>query len=447
METKNIEFIKKYYSDPKIRELLFAQAKNYNYCIGAGKSLIEKGWTFPVKEVPIEQLPELLDECLDLFFPIRPKEDKDLYIIWDIEYFNKENPKFIFDRENQKKIFEWMSPALKIVEDILRTYQIKYLIDITMSGIHVWSKISTKSPTFANLAEEGYLSESLIQKYSQSIPSDRKRITPTPLNLGRAYNTAGKILEFFSHILIKQNKKENPFRIPVTISDTPQFGEYFPYSGVSSDLSQYAHPIYMRCIRAFCSTHQKSLINGFESLGPAVDIVKIPGLSYQETIEIMWDRTLSTEFYKNNFSDRTIEVEESSEGWQNAFNDYLRSELRQCHKEWEKSSAVNEIPAEQKSLISPYFTPTTANPALLTPQNLQTLAEITGNNGVEVTKKVFNIVAEYYSNNAFGWYDPNRFTGINWSKYDAVTAADFWGRIYWSLRKMGLGREFNNKII
>ncbi|MBI5573798.1 MAG: hypothetical protein HY919_04510 [Elusimicrobia bacterium] len=54
---------------------------------------------------------------------------------------------------------------------------------------------------------------------------------------------------------------------------------------------------------------------------------------------------------------------------------------------------------------------------------------------------MFSVIAEYYSNNNLRWYNPARFTGIDWNKYDAETAADFWGRVYWSLNVSNLGRE------
>ncbi len=441
MEQKNIEFIKRYYGDEKIRELLFEQAKNYTHCIGAGKTLIEKGWTLPIREVPIEEMPSLLDEGLDIFFPIRCVGDKSLYIIWDIEYFNKENPAYIFDRENQKKIFAWLAPALDIVEEILKSFGIKYVVDITMSGIHVWSKISAESETFSKFADEGFILPTLAEKYSKIVESDKKRIKAVPSDLGKAYNTAGKILEFFTHELIKQNRAKNPFNIPVTISDAPQLGEHHPHSGVSSDITQYGHPIFMRCIRAFCSLHQKSLINGFENLGPAVDMIKVSGLKYSDAVEIMWDADESVNFYKKNFNGKNIEIGDSSEGWSNAFKAYFKSELRVCHKEWENAETSLEIAEEKYPLISRYLNNAFANPGLLAPGNLQEIAEEASLKGTSATKKIFSMIADFYSNESLGWYDPIKFTGINWNKYDAMTAADFWGRAYWSLKKMGLGRK------
>ncbi|OGS45101.1 MAG: hypothetical protein A2539_05890 [Elusimicrobia bacterium RIFOXYD2_FULL_34_15] len=444
MKKENFDFMVKYYGDARIKKLIMAQAKNYTYCFGTGKTLVERGWTFPVKEVEISRLEELLNDYLDIFFPTRTKEDDDFYILWDIEYFNRENPGYIFNRENQKKIFEWMAPTLDLVEDTLKSYGIKYLIDVTMSGIHVWSKISTDSEAYEEFSKEGFMLPSLKAKYSQVVPTDVKRIKVVPVSLGNAFSTAGKIMEYFTHTLIKENKKINPFKIPVTISDTPQYGEHYSYSGVSSDLTHYAHPIYMRGIRAFCSLHQKTIINGYEDMGPAIDIIKLPGMSYNDALDIMWDVNKAISFYVKNFSKKTIKVPESNEGWLKALKSYTKSSLRKSHKLWEKASVSKPVNLDfNNSLIKDIFDQSKANPALLTPGNLQTIAEHFNDTGsLLATKKVFSIIAkDYYLNKSLGWYNPAHYTGINWEKYDAETAADFWGRIYWSLKTSKLGRS------
>ncbi len=447
MDQRNVKFIKEYYSDPTIREIFFNQASRYSYAIGTGQALIEKGWTFPVKEVGIEHLGELLDDGLDIFFPLRTKDEKSFYILWDIEYFNTEYKKFIFDRENHRKVFEWIAPTLYMVEEILRSFKIGYVIDTTMSGIHVWMRISSDSAAFRELANEGTILPSLAEKYSQVFPNERKRNKPYPLAAGKAYNAAGKILEYFTHILIKKSKLQS--KLPVTVSDTPQFGECYPYSGLSSDLTQYAHPVYMRCMRAIGSIHQKSVINGFNDMGPAIDIVKLPGMSYEDVVKIMWDASAAVSFYKKNFPAGRIDVPDASYGWLNAINAYKKNNLRVIHKKWEGTVPSSEAPVVNIACINENFNNSNANPLLLTPSNLQMLAEFFARKyGVSVVKKIFNDIADrYYLNNGLKWYNPFLFTGIDWNKYDARTAVDFWGRIYWSIYSAGLGRGSDCSMI
>ncbi|MFH0947455.1 MAG: hypothetical protein V1833_00440 [Elusimicrobiota bacterium] len=447
MEEKNISFIKRFYGDQVIHKLILEQAKNYDYCIGTGQILVDRGWTLPVKEVEISKIEELINDGLDLFFPIRCSGDKDLYIIWDIDYFNKKEPQFIFDRKNQKQIFEWMSSALETIEEILNSFGIKYVVDVTLSGIHIWSKISTESEAFRKLSSEGYILPSLEKKYSQVVAGDRKRLRPVSSELGKSYNAVGKVLEYFTHLLIKKNRKLNSpqeaNKIPVTISDTPQYGKSFPLSGISSDLTQYAHPIYMRCIRAICSVHQKSLINGHFNLGSAIDIVKTKGITYSDILDIMWDVDKTIKHFKKNFTKKKLKITESSEGWLNAINGYKKSDLRKKHKQWEKTTVSSTIPVFDNPDIKKLFDNSLANPSLLVPSNLQFIADyFTKNGGVSATKKMFSVIAEYYNNENLKWYDPIHFTGIDWNKYDAETAADFWGRVYWSLNVSKLGRKY-----
>lgn len=440
MQTKNAEFIAKYYGDAKIRELIFSQAAKYGHTIGWGKALAERGWTLPAREVPSGQTAELLDDKLDIFFPIRVKDDSELIIIWDIEYFNNTDPGWLFDRKNQKTVFSWMEPAFLILENILDSYGIKYAVDVTMSGIHVWSRVRADSAGFRALAAEGTVLPSLEAKQKEIVPTDHKRRTPVSPELGAAYNAAGKVLEFFTHELMRRNLRENPVKIPVTISDTPQFGEHFPYSGISSDLTQYAHPIFMRCIRAFCSVHQKSVYRGFEDLGPAVDIIKTGGITYRHAADIMWNLDEVLKFYHDNFAEKTIELPDSSDGWKTAAEAYSKSELKDRHLEWENAAAHDYVPEHKRGLYYNFFDRRSANPALLTPVNLQTLAEEFGDDGIGEAKKIFEDIAACYADNTLGWYDTQKMTGIDWTKYDPETAADFWGRIYWSLDKLGLGR-------
>ncbi|MFH1540376.1 MAG: hypothetical protein ABID79_00750 [Elusimicrobiota bacterium] len=441
MEQKNLDFVKKYYSDPKIKELILSQSQNYSYCVGTGVTLLEQGWTFPIKEVGISQIEELLNEGLDISFPIRCKDDNYLYIVWDIKYFNTENPNWIFDRVNQKKIFELGSPIFEAVEETLDSFGIKYLVDITVSGIHVWSKIKVSSEAFCKFASESNLFPSLEQKYTQIIPEDKKRTRPVSLDLGRAYNTAGKILEYFSHILIDKSKE---FKIPITVSGAASFSKNFSFSGISSDLSQYSHPIYMRCMRAFCSLHQKSVMNGFSELGSAVNIIKTKEISYVDSLEIMWNVDKALNFYNKNFKKKKIDVPDSSQGWLEAFNSYTKSELRKKHKIWERIPATKKDCDLTQPDVKKFFEPANANPALLIPSNLQIIVNHFASSGVSAVKKVFSIIAKYYADKMLGWYDYLKFTGINWDKYDPETVSDFWGRIYWSLNIPSVPKNVQN---
>jgi hypothetical protein len=449
MDNKIIETMKRYYGNPAIRESIISQSKQYDFALGTGQVLIDRGWTFPVREVTPERVTELMDDGLDIFFPLRTRDEKFFYILWDIEYFNTKNKKFIFDRNNQRMIFEWMAPTLALVEDVLKSFGIRYVIDTTMSGVHVWSKISTNSPAFREISGEGMVLPSLAEKYSKVVEHDRKRNKPMPKNFGLAYNASGKLLEFFTHILIKKNNASNPFKIPVTVSDTPQLAEYYPYSGVSSDLTQYAHPLYMRCMRAIGSLHQKSVINGFPEMGAAIDIVKKNGMTYSDILDIMWNADAAVKYFSDNYASSYVDIPDASQGWLNAVRAYKKSALRARHKEWENTPAATDAPDFKIPCISRNFDEASANPSLLIPGNLQFLAEYFGEHyGVAVTKKVFfDIARNYYMNNKFSWYDPVRYTGIDWSKYDADTAVDFWGRIYWSQNVMGLGRGTDCDIV
>ena len=167
-------------------------------------------------------------------------------------------------------------------------------------------------------------------------------------------------------------------------------------------------------------------------------------MRYPDILEIMWDVNKAIKHFRKNFVNIKLEIPESSSGWLKAVNSYIKSDLRKKHKQWEKTAVPSAIPVFDRPDIKKLFDNSAANPSLLMPNNLQLLADyFSKHGGVSATKKMFSVLAEYYSNNNLRWYDPARFTGIDWNKYDEQTAADFWGRVYWSLSVSKLGRNYS----
>jgi len=447
------EFYKRYFKANNIKRLIYEQFEDSDFCVGSGPALINMGWSkaFPVHAVPhddnpakywfnhpINSLDQLFYLGLDLFKPLREKQDKFLYITWDIEYFNREDYSFLYKEygENQKWIFAQMAPVFEYISSLLNSYGIRYLIDVTASGIHIWSKISTDARVFKEFAREGYLEESLIEKYNKVVAGDIKRQYPLPLSYGRAYNTAGKLIEYLTHKVIRAGKRITP--LPVTISDSSQGGETFAHSGISSDITQYAHPIYMRVLRLIGSMHQKVNMKFFEGAYPAIDILKVPGISYSEILNIMWNPDVADEY----FADKSGKVPVSDEGWLNLLNEYCTSTLRKWHKTFEslpervqKTYSIKDHPP---CIIANILSDNPRH-AFLTPTNLQFIAEYMYEKG-ENLRAISRMVGELYSDPAYNWFDKNTHAGIDFEKYDAFTAANFWFRVYTGLYKEGLGR-------
>jgi hypothetical protein len=444
------EFFEIYYGSEVIRNLIYDQLTTADYCVGSGVPLVDLGWSpqFPVHVIPCNSNPysftfqnsiytvdQMMDLGLELFRPIREINDNVLFMTWDLEYYNRSDSYWHYREfgKNQRQIFQWMAPVYEILEEILQEYGVSYSIDVTASGIHVWSAVSTDSLTFASMADEGFLEPSLAHKYSQTPPGDVKRYKPVPAALGAAYNTAGKMLEFLTHELIRRADR---LPLPVTISDSAQGGTSFPDSGISSDLTQYAHPIYMRVMRLIGSSHQK-VKSPFPDAQPAIDIYKLPQMSYNDVLEMMWDPCAAIDLY----SQIQPVIPVSDNGWGNVFADYVHSDLREWHHEFEYGDPheYNYRFMDHPPCIQTNIFRNVGKDALLTPTNLQLVAEYMYSVGENLTK-IAKGIGDAYSDPSWGWFDRNVHSGIDWNKYDPYQAANFWMRIYSGLQMAGLGR-------
>jgi len=413
------DFYRIYYGNRKVRELIRSQFSDASFAVGSGPALMKKQWAFPVKIVPPADIDALLDEGLDVYRPALSNSGA-FYIFWDLEYFNRKDKSFVY--KEQKKVFGWMEPFIAGIEEMLRSFGIKYVLDTTASGFHFWMRISKKSSAFRDLSGEGFLTESMKTKYAKAIPGDVKRALPVPPATASAYDCAGKILEYLTFKV----KEKISGVIPLTVSDSPEFEKNGRWDGFSSDITQYAHPVYMRVFRTIASLHQKNIMfHGGAT--PAVDIVRENGKSMDEVLDCMWDAEKAVSF----FSDYNIDLPYSDDGWKKLFKEYKASKTRNFHKAFEDSPAENVEISREAAVIKKIFNRNTVNPSLLDPSVLQKIINYcmdTG--GLKKLKGMLNIIAGYYDDRSFKWYNPVKFTGIDWTKYDAFQAAHFWGRVY-----------------
>lgn len=420
MTTK--EFYKQYYGSPGIRDIIKRQFDDAAFAVGSGPFLKNLKWHFPVKISPVADLDEFMDEGLDIYRPASATDDS-FYIFWDLEYYNMKQRSYIY--RHQREVFEMMEPFIKEINACLSGYGINYILDTTASGYHYWMKISRGSAIFTALAEEGFISESLKEKYAKIVPSDVKRAKAVPLADGRAYDCAGKLLEYITQ-RIRREMPTAPDGLDMTISDAPLPGSS-RHDSFSSDITQYAHPIFMRVFRVIASLHQKNILYYGGEL-PAADIVRRKGMSLTTVLESMWD----VEKAVGLFSDYKPVLRYSDEGFLKLFNEYKNSATRKLHREFENAAAESFSIEDEPEKIKIHFSQEKANPSLLEPSILQGITEHYSALSVSRLKGVLGIIADYYNDTSYFWYDPKRFTGIDWLKYDAAQAAHFWGRVYFT---------------
>ncbi len=421
------EFYRIYYGSDKVRDVIRRQFRDASYVVGSGPALIKKKWTFPVKIGEVGQLEQFLDEGLDIYRPALSAFE-DFFIFWDLEYFNRQDRKFVYKK--QREVFAKMSPIISEICSFLDSFGIRYIIDTTASGVHFWMKISKSSAAFRSLAEEGYLTQSILKKYETLDPSDIKRRKRVPVDVAAAYDAAGKVLEFITQVIRQEKSKR--FGIPFTVSDAPDDDDN--PEGFSSDITQYGHPIFMRVFRVMASLHQKSVMF-YGGASPSADIVKKKEMSFDEVLDRMWDAQKAADFYIN----FDPEVPKSDEGWKKLVEAYKASVVRRIHRELESASVRDVIPADLKPEISVFFEKELANPSLLDPKILKKIVYEYGKD-VELVKSIFVTIARMYEDDSYGWYDREKLTGIDWKKYDAYQAAHFWSRVYYTQFVLDGGR-------
>jgi len=413
------KFYQIYYGNEKIREIIRSQFADVSFAVGSGPALMKKRWAFPVKIVSADKVDALLDDGLDVYRPALSNSGS-FFIFWDLEYFNRNDKSFVY--KNQKKVFGWMEPVIGEIEAELNSFGIKYILDTTASGFHFWMRVSKNSSVFKCLSEEGFLTESMKLKYGEVIKDDVKRARPVALEDARAYDCAGKVLEYLTFRV----KEKMSGGIPFTVSDAPEFEKNGRTDGFSSDITQYAHPVYMRVFRTIASLHQKNIMF-YGGATPAVDIVKKNGSVMDEVLDCMWDAGRAVSF----FSDFNFDLPFSDGGWKKLFEEYRGSKIRRLHKAFEVCQSEKVEIAVLPAPVAKYFDRKTANPSLLDPAVLQKIVNhCMENGGLKKLKGMLKIIADYYEDRAFKWYNPVKFTGIDWTKYDAGQAAHFWGRVY-----------------
>ncbi len=420
------QFYNEYYGSPVIRTLVKNQFKDAAFAVGSGPVLKDKKWDFPVNISPVSKLDSFMDQGLDIYRPAISTGDA-FYIFWDLEYYNKKQRSYIY--RHQRKVFEWMEPFIKQISARLDEYGINYILDTTASGYHYWMKISKKSAVFKMLAEEGFVCESMRKKYAQVFPGDVKRTKPVPENDGRAYDCAGKLLEYISQ-RIRKGMTPGKTKLDITISDAPVHGSG-RHDGFSSDITQYAHPLYMRVFRVIASLHQKNILH-YGGRTPATDIVRRKNMSVAEVLDCMWNAGKAVDLFRDFYP----KLHYSNEGFAKLFREYKKSETRKFHREFENAAPAKLKIENEPEKIKKHFTAKKANPALLEPSILQEMINHYSAQSTEKLKGVLEIIARYYNNPSYRWYNSARFTGIDWKKYDAAQAAHFWGRVYFTQYKL-----------
>lgn len=192
------------------------------------------------------------------------------------------------------------------------------------------------------------------------------------------------------------------------------------------------------------STHQKHKVKRDqlgEHVGMSIPVqITLPtsDLSIDKLIEMRRHFRMASEYAGD--PESSCSIPDAHQGWLNVLSGYRSSKLYEFHKKFDELEHEKEENWERTyyafnlSELPPCVTHSILNPEphLKRPTNIRTIAAILSKKGWDY-KHIAGFFYSHYKN--LSDFSPN--------KYNAETAADFWGRVYWALKISGLGRGCN----
>ncbi|MCX6349940.1 MAG: hypothetical protein NTV79_10655 [Candidatus Aureabacteria bacterium] len=431
------EAVRRYYRTPAVRqrvkEFCGGDPFTCEYLVGAGESLLRRGYQRPLRVAERDGLIGLMEDGLDIFRSVW--DEKATLAVWDVEYFNLDTWADLY--RDQVKYFALMEPAYRVIERLFNRYDIPHLNDTTASGYHFISRVPFSSPVHARLEKIGPLEKSLAEKYALVPGGDNKRKRPVPERDGKGYSAIGRLMEFLSHQVIRETRAESP--LAITISDTARGRTVRGREGMNLDITQYGDPLFMRTIRMSFSTHQKHKIYvekvGVETARGLPFFATVPrnSLSYEELYEIRRHLTTAADYAAGVCS----EIPDAAIGWGKVLDDYLVSPLFAFHHDFD--AMESEPPARwpetywrlDLNALPHCVANALRNPTwgLTVPTSLQLICRYFMSRGWH-PKHVGGLIRSHYEQNR-GW-------AIDWNKYHPETRANFWARIYCGLIATGV---------
>jgi len=425
-----------FYSKKIIRKRIEEFIGDAQYIVGYGRYLKDKDGV-PFRSFERYELDFILSKGLDVYRSVWDMNS--VLAILDVEYFNLDYPGEVYLKP--ERVFGILEDVYRVIMEEFSKYKITPLTTVTGQGYHFVFKISKKNSSYKELEKVGYVSPTLEERYKMI--RGRKR-RPVSRREGRSFDGMGRILEYFTHKVIKR-LKDGGFKFPLQITDVAVGRGEVGREAISIDLSMYGDPIYMRDIRTPFSFHQKHKVDIWKvgrhvSEGVPVQIA-IPR-NNASISKILKLRRNPEKAVKYAYFHKT-EIPDFSEEFLNLISDYKNSSLYLFHKEFDSFSYKKKEDYERfdlrnlPSCLS--YTISFPNPNLLKPTNLQTITRVFMKLGWH-PKEIAGFVAFKFENPEFNWHE-------DWRKYDPQTRANFYIRIFSSLIKCGIDGELDLNCI
>ena len=424
-----------------------AEAMTAEYVAGEGDQLLRTRGKRQSSRYP-SQLGELLDAGLNISRSVWDRQS--ITFFFDVEYCSDKYKGETY--ANPQQVFRKLEPVYRCIWDSFREFGITPMTIATGQGYHFVFKVDSYKDDEVTLpAKElvrlGFLEDTVKGKY-EHLPWHTKRRRIVEPELGKAYDSVGKLLEFVVHRVL-QRVGEYGARIPVSIGDITAGNE--KKEMINLDLSSYADPLFTRCMRTAFSIHDKNKKNPEMWIRDLPVAVSLPRYTPCNGNELSLEEIFSNRRHFRNSANYasaiTCTIPECSEGVMQLIRSYEASGLHKFHKDfdnrpqddprdWHRTyDAINtrELPpCVVRALSKP-------NPALLQPTQIQTLVRVLTGREWWHPIHVAGLIRSKYERD-HGW-------DFNWGKYDANRHAKVWVRMYAGLLAMGIDQRTDQNCI
>jgi len=285
---------------------------------------------------------------------------------------------------------------------------------------HIFGDVKAKK-----LVELGHLEETLSGKY-EHFPESTKAPRKLERDLGKTFDSVGKLLEFITHKVIQKLPSYGQ-QIPVGIGDLIPGND--KQEMINLDLSTYVSPLFTRVMRTAFSIHDK---HKYKNINIPTQIT-IPRFTPCNGNELSLDEVFHN---RRNFRNSanyagaiTMNIPTANNGVLKLIKDYENSELFKFHQDFDHQPDLNRQEAFHRAINDQRLDDKTRsvlehpNPRSKNPRALVRFI----NNLLENDwhpKHIGNLIADMYEQPQHDW------NGDNWMKYPSRTRANFWARIY-----------------
>lgn len=420
---------KKFYQDVHVRKRIAEYCGgeahdpmgfSAQYLVGYGTALLEEEISKRhFISTTKDKFSWILDKGLDIF---RSVSDGFYTLgVLDIEYFNLDFPGKIYLQTEE--VFEKMEIIYKTILKIFHRMGIYPLVIMTGQGYHFAFQVRRDSKTNKALEKIGRLSDQL------AATRDLSTKTLDTLRFQLAHDSMGRLLEYVSHLVIKEVKHLTPLSVVCTDTAVGSGGE--GREAVNLDLSMYGDPMHIRDTRCAFSLYQKHKVQKQKftiTVAEATPIhITIPRLqqSLKEMMTLRQDFTKAAHYA----SEISTAIPEVTQGLIKLINSYKHSQVYKFHRyydqeyshppeEWPRSYDffnIDTLPAcAAHSLRYP-------NDHLLKPTNIQLITRVLTKMNWH-PKHIAGLVRSKYERE-YNW-------GDFWKRYDPCTRAQFYVRLF-----------------